>query len=159
MSTMKEAASEFLAHKKIAVTGVSKNQNGAANLIYRKLRSAGYKVSAVNPNASMVEGDVCYNKLKSIPEKPEAVVIVNKPVTTYQIVKDCADLGIKNIWMHNGMNQSGSSISEEGVKFCHEQNIKVIPGGCPMMYIEHADIGHKMMRWMKNLTGSLPKEV
>ena len=159
MSTMKEAASEFLAHKKIAVTGVSKNQNGAANLIYRKLRSAGYKVSAVNPNATVVEGDICYSNLKSIPEKPEAVVIVNKPATTYQIVKDCAESGINNVWMHNGMNQSGSSVSDEGVKFCHEHNMKVIPGGCPMMYINNTDIGHKFMRWMKNLTGSLPKEV
>lgn len=159
MSTMKEAATDFLAHKKIAVTGVSKNQNGAANLIFRKLRSAGYKVSAVNPNATAVEGDVCYSNLKSIPEKPEAVVIVNKPVTTYQIVKECAALGIKNVWMHNGMNQSGSSVSDEGVKYCHEHNMKVIPGGCPMMYINNTDIGHRFMRWMKNLTGSLPKEV
>jgi predicted CoA-binding protein len=156
---MKEAASKFLAHKKIAVTGVSHNQNGAANIIYRKLRSAGYKVTAVNPNAIKVEGDVCYSNLKSIPEKPEAVVIVNKPTITYQIVKDCAALGINNVWMHNGMNQSGSSVSEEAVKFCHEHGITVIPGGCPMMFIEHTDIGHKVMRWMKNLTGSLPKEV
>jgi predicted CoA-binding protein len=156
---MKEAASEFLAHKKIAVTGVSHKQNGAANIIYRKLRSAGYHVNAVNPNATTVEGDACYSKLESIPDKPEAVVIVNKPSITYQIVKDCAALGIKNIWMHNGMNEASSSVSDEAVKFCHENNIKVIPGGCPMMFIQNADMGHRFMRWMKNLTGSLPKEV
>jgi predicted CoA-binding protein len=57
MSTMQEATRDFLAHKYIAVVGVSRTQNKAANLIYRKLRTEGYKVVAVNPNSTTVEGD------------------------------------------------------------------------------------------------------
>lgn len=159
MTTIKEAAKEFLSLKSIAVAGVSRTKESAANLIYRKLRTEGYKVFAVNPNATTVEGDTCYSGLKAIPEKPEGVVIVTKPEVTDQIVRECAELGIKNVWMHKGIDSKTASVSDEAVKFCHEHNITVIPGACPMMYIHNADLGHKMMRWMKSLSGSLPKEV
>lgn len=159
MSGMKEAATEFLTHKNIAVVGVSRNQGSAANYIYRKLRTEGYNVAAVNPNATTVEGDTCYANLKAIPEQPEAVVIVTKPEVTNQIVRECAELGISGIWIHRGMDAKGTSASEDAVAFCHKHGIRVIPGGCPMMYCSHADIGHRFMRWLQGLTGSLPKKI
>ncbi len=159
MTTMQEATKDFLAHKRIAVVGVSRSQNGAGNLIYRKLRSDGYKVFAVNPNATTLEGDTSYAHLKDLPEKPDGVVIVTKPEVTDQIVKECADLGVESVWMHNGMHALGTSVSEDAVAFCHEHGIAVIPGGCPMMYFSDADMGHKFMRWLQGLTGSLPKKV
>jgi uncharacterized protein len=159
MTTIKQAAKDFLSLKNIAVAGVSRSQNQAANLIYKKLRTEGYKVFAVNPNAAIIEGDICYPNLKTIPEKPEGVVIVTKPEVTNQIVKECAEQGIKKVWMHKGIDAKTASVSEEAVKFCHEHGITVIPGGCPMMYINNADMGHRFMRWMKNLSGSLPKEI
>jgi predicted CoA-binding protein len=68
MLTMKAAASEFLANKRIAVTGVSrKPKEHASNLVYQRLRERGYKVFAVNPNLDEVEGDRCFRDLKSIP--------------------------------------------------------------------------------------------
>jgi uncharacterized protein len=159
MPTMKEAASNFLAKKIIAVAGVSRTQNKAANLIYRKLRSEGYKVYAVNPNATTVAGDDCYPNLAAIPEKPEGVVIVTKPEITELLVKECSELGIKNLWMHRGPDTKSSSVSSAAVDYCHQHGIAVIPGGCPMMYISHADLGHRFMRWMQNLSGSLPKKL
>jgi uncharacterized protein len=159
MKTMQEATKDFLAHKCIAVVGVSRSQNNAANLIYRKLRSSGYKVFAVNPKATTVEGDPSYPKLETLPEKPDGVVIVTKPDVTDQIVKECGELGIASVWMHNGMHSLGTSVSKEAVAFCREHGITAIPGGCPMMYFNDADTGHKFMRWLQGLTGSLPKQV
>jgi uncharacterized protein len=156
MQTMKEATRNFLSLKRIAVAGVSRTQSNAANLIYRKLRSNGYHVFAVNPNATTVEGDTSYANLKSISEKPEGVVIVTKAIVTDEIVRECAELGITNVWMHNGM---GTSVSETAVAFCRENGINVIPGGCPMMFVSDADFGHRLMRWFQNLTGKLPKEI
>ncbi len=157
MMTMKEATKNFLALKRIAVAGVSRTSSNAANLIYRTLRSNGYQVFAVNPNAATVEGDTSYPNLKSVPEKPEGVVIVTKPEVTDEIVRECLEVGIKNVWMHNGMG--GTSISENAIAFCRENEINVIPGGCPMMFVSNADFGHRFMRWFQNLTGKLPKEI
>ena len=159
MSTMQEATRDFLAQKYIAVIGVSRTQNKTANFIYRRLRNEGYKVVAVNPNAATVEGDISYPNLKAIPEKPGVVIIVTKPGLTRQVVSECAELGIDKVWMHQGMDSKGTSVSEEAVDYCRKNGITVIPGGCPMMYCRHADIGHRVMRWLLALKGSLPKEV
>ena len=50
MPTIKEVAAAFLAHKRIAVTGVSRNPKGhGGNIVYQRLRERGYEVFAVNP--------------------------------------------------------------------------------------------------------------
>ena len=51
MSSIKDAAAEFLADKRIAVTGVSRTpKTHGSNNVYRRLRERGYQVFAVNPN-------------------------------------------------------------------------------------------------------------
>ena len=68
MTAMKEAAAEFLGHKRVAVTGVSREPKGhGSNVVYKRLRERGYEVFAVNPNADEVEGDRAYHDLRSIP--------------------------------------------------------------------------------------------
>lgn len=159
MATMKQAAKDFLAQKHIAVVGVSRNPKKTANFIYKKLRSLGYSLFAVNPNATSVEGDVCYPDLKSIPVKPDGVVIITRPEITDSVVKQCAELGISRVWMHKGIDAKTASVSENAIKFCRQHHINAIPGGCPMMYCHHADFGHKLFRWIQGLRHKLPEEV
>jgi hypothetical protein len=154
---MPEATREFLAQKSIAVAGVSRTEVDAANLVYRKLRSLGYQVFAVNPNAATVEGDPCYPDLKSIPAALDGVVIATRPEVAEQIVQECAELGITRVWLHRSFG--AGSVSPKAVAFCHEHGITVIPGGCPQMFCEAADFGHRCMRWVLNVTGGLPRQV
>src|SRR5262252_56717 len=75
MQTVKEAASEFLAHKRIAVTGVSRTpKEHGSNTVFKRLRDHGYQVFAVNPNANEVENVQSYHDLRSIPGGEDAVV-------------------------------------------------------------------------------------
>ena len=159
MSTMKEAAKDFLEQKSIAIVGVSRDEKKTANFIYRKLRAQGYSIFAVNPNATRVEGDVCYPDIRTIPVKPGGVFIITKPEITNSVVHECAELGIARVWMHKGIDSRAGSVSEEAVKFCHEHNIMTIPGGCPMMYCRHADAGHRFFCWLYGVLGKLPKEI
>jgi predicted CoA-binding protein len=67
MQSIKDAAAEFLADKRIAVTGVSRTpQTHGSNNVYRRLRERGYQVFAVNPNTAKVGGDRSYPDLASI---------------------------------------------------------------------------------------------
>ncbi len=156
MPKLPEAVADFLAMKKIAVAGVSRNSKEAANLIYRKLRGAGYHVFAINPHAEQVEGEVCYPTLKAVPENVDGVVIVTPPEVTHEIVRECAQLGIPRVWMHRSFGQGSASTS--AAEFCRQNNITVIPGGCPMMFCEPVDFGHTCLRWILKLTSGLPKE-
>jgi len=157
MPAAQELIQDFLAQKRIAVAGVSRTSGQTANLIYKKLKEAGHEVYAVNPNAQRVEGDPCYPDVKSTPQRPDAVMIVTKADVTDQIVHDCAEAGIKRVWMHGSLIHGMNSTSESAVQFCHDHNIAVIPGGCPLMYAEPVDGGHKFIRWWMGITGKLPR--
>jgi predicted CoA-binding protein len=154
---LKEATNEFLAQKRIAVAGVSRDTNQPANLIFRTLRNGGHEVFPVNPNAAEVEGETCYPDLKSIAGGVKAVMVATPSDAALAVVQECAELGIPRVWMHRSFGNG--SVSQDAVTFCREHGIAVIAGGCPMMFVPHADVGHKCMRWMLNLTGGLPKKV
>lgn len=158
MTKIKAAATEFLTHKRVAVTGVSREPGShGSNVVYRRLRDRGYEVFAVNPNADQVEGDPAYHDLRSIPGGVEAVVIGTRPENAEATMRECADLGIKHVWMHRG--PGAGSVSVEATKYGREHDIAVIDGGCPCMFGPTADAGHRAMRFVFTLSGNVPKQV
>jgi predicted CoA-binding protein len=158
MTTIKEAASEFLAQKRVAVTGVSRTPGRhGSNAVYKRLRERGYDVFAVNPNADEVEGDRAYRDLHSIPGGVAAVVIGTRPEIADETVRECAELGIEHVWMHRG--PGAGSVSKTAADFGRARGLTVIDGGCPCMFGPTADPGHKVMRALLTLTGNVPKEV
>ena len=158
MPTIKEAAAGFLANKRVAVTGVSREAKGhGSNVVYQRLRACGYEVFAVNPNADEVEGDPCYEDLRSIPGGVEAVVIGTRPEIAEATMRECAELGIKHVWMHRG--PGAGSVSKAAAEYGRAQGITVIAGGCPCMFDPTADLRHKAMRFVFTLSGNVPREV
>jgi predicted CoA-binding protein len=159
MQATKHAAEEFLAKTRIAVTGVSRTpKNHGSNIVYRRLRDRGYTVFAVNPNADIVDGEACFHDLKSIPGGVEAVVIGTRPETALSTMRECDELGVKWVWMHRPPAGSGS-VSPEATAYGREHGITVIDGGCPLMFPPTSDPGHRLMRMMGTVTGSVPRRV
>jgi predicted CoA-binding protein len=148
---------DFLAQKRIAIAGVSRDNSHhpTGNLIYRRLKKTGHEVFPVNPHMQTFDGDRCYPNMQSIPGGVDGVVIVTRPEVTARIVHDCNDAGVRRVWMHQSLGK-GSSVSQEATEYCREHDISVIAGSCPMMYGENVDFGHMCMRWILRLTGGLP---
>lgn len=154
MTTLHEAADEFLAQHRIAVAGVSRDTKQPANLIYRRLRDTGHAVFAINPSADTVEGDRCYAKVSAVPDGIDGVVIVTPPDQAVSVVEDCHGAGVPRVWLHRGLGPGSSS--DEAVQLCRERGIRVIPGGCPNMFGATSDPGHRCLRAMLRLTGKIP---
>ena len=112
---------------------------------------------AVNPNADEVEGDACYQDLKSVPGGIDAVVIGTAPSHARDTIDECIELGIENVWMHQGPGRG--SVDEEAAKYGREHGITVIEGGCPLMFEPCSDPGHKVMKFIFTLIGKVPKKV
>jgi predicted CoA-binding protein len=156
MPSIKEAASEFLAHKRVAVTGVSRRPTDhGSNSVFKRLRDRGYEVFAVNPNADWVEGARSYHDLKSIPGGVDAVVIATAPGKAENTMRECVELGIKHVWMHRAYGQG--SVNPAAAAFGRQHGITVIDGGCPLMFDPTGDFGHKVMRVV--LGSRIPKAV
>lgn len=156
MQSVKDAAAAFLSNERIAVTGVSRSpKDHGSNVVYRRLRQRGYEVFAVNPNADEVEGDPCYQDLKSIPGGVQAVVIGTRPGIAEDTMRECDELGITQVWMHRG--PGAGSVSEAATEYGRQHGITVIDGGCPLMFGPTSDVGHKIMRLI--YAGHVPKRV
>lgn len=156
-TTLEAKVDEFLAQKRIAVAGVSRDRSHhpAGNLIYNRLKRTGHDVFPVHPQMESFEGDRCYPNLQSIPGGVDGVVIITRPEVTQQLVRDCEAAAVRRVWMHLSLAK-GSSVSPEAVEYCRQHNITVIAGACPMMFGAGVDFGHRCMRWILRLKGGLP---
>jgi hypothetical protein len=146
----KTSIQDFLEQKTIAIAGYSSDNKQFANAIADKFRKNGYVVYGINPKFREKSVDSCYPDLRSIPVKPDAVLCCTPPPATMDIVKECIDLKIWHVWMHQSFGQG--SHNKEAVKLCRENGISCIPSGCPMMFLK-ADPAHVCFRWILNLTG------
>jgi predicted CoA-binding protein len=158
MTRIAEAAEDFLACRRIAVTGVSREpKEHGGNIVYKRLRERGYDVFAVNPNATTLEGDTAYPDLRSIPGGVEAVVVATRPERAEATVREAVDLGVGRVWMHRSFG--GGSVSPEATAFGRAHGMSVIDGGCPLMFGPTSDGGHKVMCSLLKLTGRVPRTV
>lgn len=128
---------EFLNMRIWAVIGASDNTEKFGYKIFKSMKDAGYTVYPVNPGVSEILGVKCYPSLADLPEKPQAVDVVVPAKVGEQIMKDCAQAGIKNVWLQPGANASNV------VKIGKELGLEVIDTGCVMAEIRLRGISYK----------------
>lgn len=94
----------MLAMKNWAVVGATDNQEKFGYKIFKALKAAGYNVYPVNPGINEIHGEKCYSSLADLPSVPEVVNVVVPPKVGEQIMNNCAEIGIKNVWLQPGAN-------------------------------------------------------
>lgn len=149
-----DAIEQFLSGRRFAVAGVSRAPGQAANAVFRRLKQSGYDVVPVNPHASEVEGATCYASITAIPHPLDGVVIATAPAAADDVVRQCVDHDVRRVWFHRSFGTG--SVSDEAVRTCHERGITCIVGGCPLMFCEPVDIGHRCMRGWLQWLGRVP---
>jgi predicted CoA-binding protein len=155
MARLPESVARFLEGKRIAVAGVSRQGDVAANAVFRKLKDSGYEVFALNPNAEEVEGEACYPGVAAVPSALDGVVIATHPNISASVVRQCSEHGVRHVWFHRSFGEG--SVSREAVGECERLAVECIVGGCPLMFCEPVDFGHKCMRWWYQRSGRVPR--
>ena len=110
--------------KKIAVVGVSQKQEKFGYKIFTSLLDSGYKVEGIHPANGEVKGKKIYRNLKELEAIPDLVITVVSPQVTENIVEQCKELGIKQIWMQPG------SESDIAINKAKGYGISVINNAC-----------------------------
>ena len=154
MGRIPTSVAEFLAGRRLAVAGVSRDGKQPANAIFRRLVASGFDVVPVNPNATEVEGVPCYPDLASVPVQVDGVVVATHPNASLSVARECAELGIRHVWFHRSFGSG--SVSAEAVAVCEEVHANCIVGGCPLMFCEPVDFGHRCMKWWLQRTQRVP---
>jgi len=145
----------FLSGRRIAVAGVSRSGTQPANAIYRRLRECGYEVIPINPKAAEIDGAACYPDLVSVPGALDGVVCAVPPAAAPEIVRQCAERGVRRVWFHRSIGEG--SVSKEAVLECGRLGLEAIVGGCPLMFCGKVDVFHACMRWWLQRRGRVPR--
>lgn len=86
----------------IAVIGATDHPTKYGGIIYRDMKAKGFPVFAVNPYRDTVDGDPCWPTVKDLPETPTIAVFVIPARRGLKVLEQCAEAGIRNIWIQPG---------------------------------------------------------
>lgn len=142
-------ANQFLAQRRLAVVGVSRDPHDFTRVLLRELKKRQYDVVPVHPWVDRVEDLTCYDRVQSIRPPVDGALLFTPPAITAQVVRDCAEAGVPRVWMHRGAGRG--AVNEEAVRFCHEQGIDVVDGACPWMFLPGAGAGHRFHGFLARL--------
>jgi predicted CoA-binding protein len=145
----------FLSQKRIAIVGISRERHNIGASLLEEFSRHGCEVLPVNPNATEIMGRRCFARVQDINPAPDAALLLTAPAVTSSVVRDCADAGIKRIWMYRGGGQG--SVSAEALEFCRAHGIEVVPGQCPFMFLAPVHGVHRFHRFLSRITGHYPR--
>ena len=110
-----ETIAEFLAQKRIAMVGISRNPRDFSASLFRELERRGYDIVAVNPKAPEVMGRPCFTRVQGIPPPVDGALLMTTPEVTEAVITDCAAAGIRRVWMYRAGGKG--AVSEKAVTF------------------------------------------
>jgi len=153
-STSLQSIENFLAQKRFAMIGLSRDPKHFSAMLFQEFLRRGYDVVPVNPNSSEILGRPCFTHVQDIQPAVEAALLMTSPDVTEAVVPDCVAAGIRQIWMY-GINGKGA-VNSQSVAFCKQHGIDVIPGECPFMFFSKNGF-HRLHTLWNKLTGAYPR--
>jgi predicted CoA-binding protein len=152
-----ESIEEFLGQKRIAMAGISRDPGSFSMMMFKELCRRGYDVVPVNPHAAEVEGRRCFARVQDVQPPVEGVLLMTSPEVTDTVVLDCAEAGVRRVWMHRGTGKG--AVSEKAVAFCRERGIEVVPGQCPFMFLPETARFHRFHGFVRKIMGRYPRHM
>ena len=114
----------------IAVIGLADDPDKPSNYVPAYMQKQGYRILPINPTVETVLGEKCYASLADLPIKPDVVNVFRLPRFIPAIVDQMLSLGLKNIWVQQGIiNKEAATRAEAG-------GIHVVMDRCIM--VEHS---------------------
>jgi len=150
-----EAIEDFLAQKRIAMAGISRDPKSFSVQLFEELCRRGYDMVPVNPNAAELNGRRCFPRIQDIQPPVEGVLLMTSPAGTEKVVHDCAEAGIRQVWMYRATGEG--AVSEKAVTFCQEHGMHVVPGECPFMFLPDTAGFHRFHGFIRKITGRYPR--
>ncbi len=150
----KQAIDSFLSCRRVAVVGVSRDPKDFSRAVFRAFVERGYDAVPVNPAGGEAEGRRSVARVGDVQPPPEAALLLTPPAATAQVVRECAEAGVRRVWMHRGGGQG--AVSASALALCRERGLEVVDGECPFMFLPHTAFVHGVHRFFRRLGRRLP---
>lgn len=140
---------QFVSSKRIAVVGMSRSGKKFGNMAAKELKTKGYEIYPVHPEAVEIDGFTCSPNLQSLTGKIDGVWISIPPKKVLPVLEEVALIGLKNIWLQQG------AWSPEVQQTIDRLQLQVVTKKCIMMYAPPVKSVHKFHRTIKGIFGRL----
>lgn len=118
----------------IAVIGLSPNTTRPSFRVASGLQNAGYHIIPVRPLIDRVLGEKAFSDLENLPELPDIVDVFRATEHVPAIVESCIKLGIKNLWLQEGV------IHEAAAQRASDAGMTVVMNRC--MWRDYMQLCH-----------------
>jgi acyl-CoA synthetase (NDP forming) len=130
--TTRETIDRFLACKRIAIAGVSRNPKDFTRSLFNEFRRRGYDVIPVTPHAAEIDGIPCASHVQDVAPAPDAVLLMTSAAVTPSVVQACAAAGVRRIWIYR---DTGCEIPD---------GMQAVAGECPFMFFPNTGLIHRI---------------
>ena len=120
---------DMYSFKNIAVIGISKNPDKAANYVPQYLQDKGFNIIPVNPSSDKILEKKCFKTISDVDESIDIVDIFRPSEEVLPFVQDAIKKKPKVIWLQEGIH------NQEAEELARNQGIKVVFNRC--MLAEH----------------------
>ena len=148
---------DFLSYKRVAIVGISRTPREIGIPLFEYFTRCGFEVLLVNPNTPEILGQQCFAHVQDIQPAPDWALLLTSSKVTDSVVRDCAEAGIKRVWMYRGGGRG--AVSDAAVEFCRKEGIEVVPGACPFMFLSPVRSVHWVHRCFSKLFGHYPRRI
>jgi predicted CoA-binding protein len=155
LRTSIEAVNDFLAQRRIAVVGASRDPKELSHVLWQELLQRRYDAVPVNPATAELDGQPCYPSVDAIQPPVDAVLVMTPAAVAAEIVDASARTGVRHVWLWGGFG--GSSSSDDAVARAEAHGMQVVAGHCPYMFLPGSGGPHALHGFIKRLTGGYPK--
>jgi predicted CoA-binding protein len=152
--TERQLIDDFLAQKRIAVIGVSRNSRDFTRMMFDEFVRRGYDAVPVNPNAVEIGGRRSFARAGQIDPKADAALIMTPATQSEAVARECAEAGIQRVWFYRATGRG--AVDERAVDFCESRGMRVVAGRCPFMFFPSPGI-HGLHSFFLKLIGRYPR--
>ena len=141
----------FLAPKKLALAGASRNPKKFGHIAMKELKDRGFEIYPVHPEADEILGIKCYRTIESLPAGLNHLISMVPKPSTAAVVSEALSRGIGNIWIQQ------MSETPEAIALAKEKNAGLVTGTCILMHAGPVKGVHAFHRAVLKIFGRLPK--
>lgn len=145
---METPVQEFLASRRIALVGLSRNPKDFSRMLDGQLRERGYEIVPVHPEGGERDGRTCFPRVSAIEPAVDAALVIVPPSSAEAVVRDCLDAGVRRIWFHRGAGNG--SASPEALALCSSRGVTPVVDRCPMMALPGTSWPHRLHGWFRS---------
>jgi len=149
----KRAIESFLACRRLAVVGVSRDPKDFSRALFRAFAERGYDVVPVNANGGEIEGRPAIRHVGGVEPPVEAALLLTPRDATAAVVRECGSAGIRRVWLHRGGGEG--AVSPEALAAGRELQMELVDGACPFMFLPGTSFFHRLHGFFHRLGGRL----